>query len=73
MSVWSIDLSDAEVRTKEIKNFQVAYAFGGFLANTLPGIVKDLVGTYVVSYAAMVVLVALSAFIILRFYRKFEK
>ena len=73
LSVWSIDLSGPRTRTKQIKNFQVAYAFGGFIANTLPGIVKDLVGSYVVSYAAMVVLIAVAAFIILRFYWKFEK
>jgi hypothetical protein len=47
----------------------VAYALGGFIANTLPGIVKDLVGTYVVSYMAAAVITALSAFIILRRYR----
>ena len=73
LSVWSIDLSDSATRTKQIKYFQVAYAFGGFLANTLPGIVKDIVGSYVVSYAAMVVIVAVAAFVILRFYWKFEK
>lgn len=71
LSVWSIDLSDPDTRTKQIKNFQVAYAFGGFIANTLPGIVKDLVGTYVVSYAAMVALIAFAALVILRFYRTF--
>ena len=69
VSVWSIDLSDPANRTRQIKNFQVAYALGGFIANTLPGIVKDLVGTYVVSYAAMVVVIAFAAFVILRFYR----
>ena len=69
VSVWSIDLSEPANRTKQIKNFQVAYALGGFIANTLPGIVKDIVGTYVVSYAAMVAITALAAFIILHFYR----
>lgn len=73
VSVWSIDLSDPDHRARQIKNFQVAYALGGFIANTLPGIVKDLVGTYVVSYGAMVVVTICAAIIILRFYRKFEK
>ena len=72
ISVWSIDLSDPATRTKQIKNFQVAYALGGFIANTLPGLIKDLVGTYVVSYAAMVVIAALAAIIILHFYRKYK-
>ena len=72
ISVWSIDLSDPATRTKQIKNFQVAYALGGFIANTLPGLVKDLVGTYVVSYAAMVIVAALAGGIILHFYRRFK-
>ncbi|MBQ9000854.1 MAG: MFS transporter [Eggerthellaceae bacterium] len=62
ISVWSID-------AQQIKNFQVAYALGGFIANTLPGIVKDLVGTYVVSYAGVCAIIALAAVIVLRYYR----
>lgn len=69
ISVWSIDMSDEANRARGIKNFQVAYSIGGFIANTLPGIVKDLVGTYVVSYAGMLVLLVLAAIIILRYYR----
>ena len=71
ISVWSLDMSSPKTRTREIKNFQVAYALGGFIANTLPGIVKDLVGTYVVSYAAMVAITLTAAIIILRYYRKY--
>ncbi len=71
ISVWSLDLSTAENRAREIKNFQVAYAIGGFIANTFPGIVKDLVGSYVVSYAGMLVLLVLAAVIVLRHYRKY--
>ena len=66
ISVWSID-------AQQIKNFQVAYALGGFIANTLPGIVKDLVGTYVISYAAMCAIVIGAAAIVLRYYRKFSE
>ena len=72
ISVWSLDLSDAANRARQVKNFQVAYALGGFIANTLPGIVKDIVGTYVVSYAAMVVVIIMAAFVIWRFYRKYS-
>lgn len=72
ISIWSLDMSDAAHRAREIKNFQVAYAFGGFLANTLPGIIKDLVGSYVVSYMALTVVTVLSAFIVLRYYRRAE-
>ena len=69
VSIWSLDMSEAASRAREIKNFQVAYSLGGFIANTLPGIVKDLVGTYVVSYAAAAAITAISALIILRRYR----
>lgn len=69
ISIWSLDMSDAASRTKEIKNFQVAYALGGFVANTLPGIVKDLVGSYVVSYAAAAVIAVAATIVVLRYYR----
>ena len=72
VSIWSLDLSDPSNRAKQVKNFQVAYALGCFIANTLPGIVKDLAGSYVMSYAAFFVVAALAAGIILRFYRKFK-
>ena len=72
ISVWSLDLSTEENRAREIKNFQVAYSIGGFVANTLPGIMKDLVGSYVVSYAGMLVLLVLAAIIVLRHYRKYS-
>ena len=65
-------MSSEANRAREIKNFQVAYSIGGFVANTLPGIVKDLVGTYVVSYAGMLVLLAAAAVIVLRYYRKYS-
>lgn len=73
ISVWSLDMSSPENRSREVKNFQVAYALGGFIANTLPGIIKDLVGTYVVSYAAMIVVVVVAAAIVLRYYRLFSE
>lgn len=71
ISVWSIDLSNPDERSRQIKNCQVAYAVGGFIANTLPGIVKDLVGSYVVSYAAMIVVTIAAAAIILWFYHRY--
>ena len=70
VSAWSLELSDPANRARQVRNFQVAYALGGFISNTLPGIVKDLVGTYVVSYAAMGALTLAAAIIILRHYRK---
>lgn len=72
VSVWSIDLSSCANRDKEIKNFQVAYAIGGFISNTLPGFIKDAVGTYVASYGAVALVAATAAFIILRYYLRYS-
>lgn len=71
VSVWSIDLSSRANRDREIRNFQVAYAIGAFISNTLPGFIKDAVGTYVASYAAVAAVAALAAFIILRYYLRY--
>ncbi len=72
ISVWSIDLSNPNNRTREIRNFQVAYTLGGFIANTLPGIIKDGVGTYVASYGGILVITAAAAYIILRYYHTYR-
>ncbi len=50
-SIWSIELSNPEDLLKNIKNYQVFYAAGGVLFNMLPGILKELTGTYAISYA----------------------
>lgn len=71
VSVWSIDLSSRANREKEIKNFQVAYAIGAFISNTLPGFVMDAVGTYTASYGAVAAVAAAAAFIILRYYLRY--
>ena len=71
VSVWSLETADEEHRTRQIRNFQVAYSLGGFVANTLPGIIKDLAGSYLVSYVGMLVLLVIAAIIILRYYRKY--
>lgn len=71
VSVWSIDLSSRENREKEIRNFQVAYSIGAFIANTTPGIIKDVAGSYVVAYVGIVIIAAVAAAIILRYYRKY--
>ena len=73
ISVWSLDTGNPDNPARQIRNFQVAYAIGGFIANTLPGIIKDLVGTYVVSYVGMLVILVVGALIVLRYYRKFAK
>ena len=72
-SVWSIELSDAEHRTKSIKDCQIGYALGGLLMNILPGPLSVLTGTYAVSFALMGVLAAIAAFIVLYIYRRYRQ
>ena len=70
LSVWSIELSSAGQRARSIRNCQVAYSFGGFLMNMVPGPLKELTGSYVTSYAIMGVLAIAAAVIILGIYRR---
>lgn len=72
LSVWSIDFSTPETRSKEIRNFQICFQTGSFLGNLFPGIVKDLVGTYVVSYAAIGVVGFMAFIVIMRYYRTYR-
>lgn len=72
ISVWSIDLSNPENRNREIRNFQLAYTLGAFLANSLPGLIKDGLGSYETSYGAILGITAIAAFIILRYYRRYR-
>lgn len=70
LSVWSIELSSPANRVRSIKNYQIAYSFGGFAMNILPGPLKELTGTYVTAYGLMLALVLGTAFIILNTYRR---
>lgn len=73
LSVWSIELSSPDDRVRSIKNYQIAYSFGGFAMNILPGPLKELTGTYVTAYVLMLALVLGTAFIILGVYRRAAK
>ena len=71
-SVWSLELSDEAHRTKSIKDCQIGYAFGGLLMNVIPGPLKVLTGSYVISYVLMGVFAAAAAVIVLRIYRRYR-
>lgn len=68
ISVWSIDLSLPLERTKLVKDFQVAYAFGGFAFNVLPGRVVEMGGTYTISYGVLTVMCVVLAAIVIGVY-----
>ena len=70
ISVWSLELSPAQQSLKLIRNFQLAYAFGGFIFNLMPGTIVHFGGTYTMSYVVLTLLALTCAIIVLRVYRK---
>lgn len=50
LSVWSIEVSEPGEKLKAARNFMIAYSFGGFAFNMLPGFMKGLTGTYESSF-----------------------
>ena len=46
LSVWSIEVSEPGGKLKAARNFMIAYSFGGFAFNMLPGFMKGITGTY---------------------------
>lgn len=70
VSVWSIEFSNTANRARIARDFQSAYAAGGFVFNLLPGILYELTGTYVTTYAILAVLVLLSAAVITAVYHR---
>jgi MFS family permease len=70
--VWSMHLSTLEERGEIIRKFQVGYAMGSFLFNLVPGVLMDLLGSYVISYAIMACMSAAAMVIILSIYSKYH-
>lgn len=64
ISIWSIELAPRGQQVKTIKNFQIAYALGGFIFTFLPGFIMEATGTYLVSYVMLLIMVVLAAVII---------
>lgn len=70
ISLWSLELSQPSTMLRTIRGFQVAYAFGGFAFNLLPGVLKELTGTYVTSYAMLAVMSLSCAVIVVTVYSR---
>ena len=68
ISIWSIELSPAGNQMQTIRNFQIAYALGGFIFTFLPGFLTELFGTYLVSYFILLGMVVASGVIIVTIY-----
>ena len=73
ISVWSIELAPRGKETRTIKNFQVCYALGGFIFTFLPGFLTEAFGTYLVSYASLLVMLVAAAIIVIGVYTATDK
>ena len=70
--IWSLHFSTPEERVKTVRTFQLGYAAGSFLFTMVPGVLKDLVGSYVVSYVIMTAMMAVALTIIVVVYNKYQ-
>lgn len=68
VSVWSVEFADPKNYARSIKNFQLAYSAGGFVANTFPGALKELTGSYMDTYALFFVLASAAMAIVVGIY-----
>lgn len=71
--IWSLNLSTPAERVNLVRTFQTGYAAGGFAFSFVPGILKDVVGSYVVSYDIMIGMLVAALVIILGVYRRHQK
>ena len=73
IAVWSLELSSAAATTKTIRDFNLAYAAGGFLFNMVPGPLYALTGTYTVTYVLLAAFALASAVIVVSIYTRRAK
>lgn len=73
ISIWSIELAPKGREVQTIKNFQIAYALGGFVFTFLPGFMAEAFGTYLVAYATLLVLLCLAATTIVALYTVLDR
>ena len=69
-SVWSLELSAPRDRLGLVRDFQTAYAFGGFAFNLLPGALASATGSYAVSYALFAACAVACSLIVSLVYRR---
>lgn len=68
ISLWSLELSSQDSMLKNIRHFQLSYAFGGFIFNMMPGTLAQITGTYTASYWILAAMSVVCAIIILTIY-----
>lgn len=68
VSLWSLELSSPDQMLKTIRHFQLAYAFGGFVFNMMPGVLAQATGNYNSTYDVLSVMTVVCAVIVLWVY-----
>ena len=71
--IWSLHFSTPNERVKTVRTFQLGYAAGSFMFTMVPGVLKDIMGSYVVSYVIMVAMMAVALAIIVVVYVKYRQ
>lgn len=70
MAVWSLELSSPARTLATVRDFNLAYAAGGFLFNMLPGVLMQLTGSYAPTYGLFAVFSLVSAVIVVHVYTR---
>lgn len=70
MAVWSLELSNPESMLRTVRDFNLAYAAGGFLFNMMPGPLMEATGSYAPTYVVLAVLALASAVVIVTAYTR---
>ena len=70
VSLWATDLSDNDNMAKNVKRFQMSYVFGSLLFNSVPGMIADMMGSYVPAYQMFAVFTVLCCLIVQMVYVK---
>ena len=73
VSIWSLELSSEQDRMSLVRTFQVAYAFGGFAFNIMPGIIAEYTGSYAINYLIFTVFMCICGVLVLNVYRGLTK
>ncbi len=68
LSVWAIEFSQAHARAKVARDFQSAYATGGFVFNLIPGLLAQVTGSYVPSFAMIGIMVFAATVVVMYVY-----
>ena len=73
ISIWSIELSPKGHQMQTIKNFQIAYALGGFVFTFLPGFLAELSGSYLITYLILFGMLVVAGIIIVAIYTHLDR